>query len=575
MDGQGEGDMTTAHRTCLEDRIERRGKPIVLFVVLALISVFLSAGVSTAPGATDPAAVWSTVGWEDASVLDGVDFAEYPGSLYSIARSLKADAAWNAGYTGLGIQVAVVDTGVAPVEGLLHSGKVINGPDLSFESQNPGLEYLDTYGHGTHLAGIIAGKASGVWDDYTHQSKDKFLGIAPDAEIVSIKVGSYDGAVDVSQVIAAIDWVVQHQYDHGMNIRVLNLAYGTQSLQPYDVDPLAQAVEKAWKAGIVVVVAAGNDGNSAPLRNPAYDPYVIAVGSAQYGETNVSSNALVQYDRVSDFSNCGSTRNVDLVAPGKSITSLRVPGSYADDNHPSARVGTDYFLGSGTSQAAAVVSGAVALLLQRDEGLTPDEVKQLLTDHASPMADGSTVCQGAGVVDLAFVAKGKKISVHGSTQSYVASDGSGLLELTRGNEHVSMDDVALTGEQDIMGNPWIGFNEFVTNCWKEGKGRDSYTVCEDVLVATDTLWNGGDWNGTSWSGTSWSGTSWSGTSWSGTNWSGTSWSGTSWSGTSWSDKTWSGTSWSGTSWSGTSWSGTSWSGRNWTGLSWGRNLLVL
>ena len=79
-----------------------------------------------------------------------------------------------------------------------------------------------------------------------------------------------------------------------------------------------------------------------------------------------------------------------------------------------------------------------------------------------------------------------------------------------------------------MGNPWIGFNETVTNCWVEGKGRDKYTVCEDVLVATDTLWNEGYWNGTSWSGTSWSGTSWSGTSWSGTSWSGRNWTGLSW-----------------------------------------------
>ena len=413
-----------------------------------------------------------------------------------------------------------------------------------------------------------------MWDDYNLQSKDKFLGIAPDAEIVNIKVGSHDGAVDVSQVIAAIDWVVQHQYDSGMNIRVLNLAYGTEALQPYELDPLAQAVEKAWLAGIVIVVAAGNDGNAAPLRNPAFDPYVIAVGSAQYGDTNVSSNALVKYDQVSAFSNCGIARNVDLVAPGRSITSLRVPGSNADDNNPQARVGADYFLGSGTSQAAAIVSGAVAILLQRDEGLSPDDVKQYLMDNASPIADVSSECQGAGVVDMGFLGKGKLDRLRGK-QDHVLSDGSGSLELSRGGEHLEMDGALLQGEQDIMGSQWFGFNRLETKCWKEGKGKTAVTVCEDVLVPTDTLWSGGDWNGTSWSGTSWSGTSWSGTSWSGTSWSGTSWSGTSWSGTSWSDKTWNGTSWSGTSWSGTSWSGTSWSGRNWTGLSWGNNLLAL
>ncbi len=571
--------MTTENRRLGWIDRHTRSSPSVLLAFLALMmSLFAAAALAPAPAqAGHVTSGWSgelttqdttAAGWEDSSVLTNVDFTEYPGSLYSIARSLNVDDAWNAGYSGLGIQVAVIDTGVAPVEGMLHAGKVINGPDLSFESQNPDRHYLDSYGHGTHLAGIIAGKASDVRDDYTHQSKDKFLGIAPDAEIVSIKVGSYDGAVDVSQVISAVDWVVQHRYSQGMNIRVLNLAYGTDSVQPYEVDPLAQAVERAWKAGIVVVVAAGNDGNAAPLRNPAYDPYVIAVGSAQYGDTNVSSNSFIHYDRVSDYSNCGTDRTVDLVAPGKSITSLRVPGSFADDNHPEARVGANYMLGSGTSQAAAVVSGAAAVLLQRDRGLTPDEVKKLLTDNASPMTGVSSACQGAGVVDLGFVARGKKINVSGATQTHVESDGSGSLEASRGSDHLEMDGVVLAGEQDIMGNPWIGFNEWQTSCWKEGRGKDAVTVCEDVLVPTETLWNGGDWNGTSWSGTSWSGTSWSGLSWTGTSWSGLSWSGLSWSGLSWSGKTWNGLSWSGLSWSGLSWSGTSWSGSNWTGLRW-------
>ncbi len=368
-------------------------------------------------------------------------------------------------------------------------------------------------------------------------------------------------------MIAAIDWVVQNQYSQGMNIRVLNLAYGTIPQQPYEVDPLAQAVEKAWKAGIVVVVAAGNDGNSAPLRNPAYDPYVIAVGSAQYGDNNVSSNALVKYDRISPFSNCGTNRNVDLVAPGKSITSLRVPGSYADDNNPQAVVGGDYFLGSGSSQAAAVVSGAAAILLSRDEGLTADQVKATLMANANHITGVSSACQGAGLVDLNFMLS-KRLQVENHTQTHTESDGSGLLELARGGQHVGMDGIDLTGEQDIMGSPWIGFNQWETQCTTTGKGRLAVTTCEDVLVETDTLWNEGDWNGVSWSGTSWSGTSWSGVSWSGVSWSGTSWSGTSWSGTSWSDKNWSGTSWSGTSWSGTSWSGTSWSGTSWSGASW-------
>ena len=236
------------------------------------------------------------------------------------------------------------------------------------------------------------------------------IGIAPDAEIVNLKVGSYDGAVDVSQVIAAIDWVVQHKNDNGLNIRVLNLSFGTDSTQSYVLDPLAYAVEQAWKAGIVVVVSAGNDGNQHALRNPAMDPFVIAVGASEKGNTRPKINSVM------DFSNCGTDeRSVDIVVPGESIASLAAPGSSAYDDHPLSVVGGRYMLGSGTSQAAAVVSGAVAVLLQKDEGLSPDNVKQLLMDNASPISGVSTACQGAGVVDLAFVGKdlpGRRRELH-------------------------------------------------------------------------------------------------------------------------------------------------------------------
>ena len=103
------------------------------------------------------------------------------------------------------------------------------------------------------------------------------MGIAPGSRIVNIKVADSNRATDVSQVLAAIDWVVQHRTDNGMNIRVVNLSFGTDGNQSYVLDPLAFAVEQAWRAGIVVVVAAGNDGNGFALRNPASDPYVIAV----------------------------------------------------------------------------------------------------------------------------------------------------------------------------------------------------------------------------------------------------------------------------------------------------------
>ena len=200
--------------------------------------------------------------------------------MYRVVQRVGAHYAWTQGYTGQGIDIALIDSGVVPVNGLTAPGKVINGPDLSFESQADNLRYLDTYGHGTHLAGIMAGRDDAVSEPTLANAYDHFIGVAPDARIVNVKVADSRGATDVSQVIAAIDWVVQHRNDNGMNIRVINLSYGTDGTQDYLVDPLAFAVEQAWKAGIVVVVAAGNDGEGSPLRNPATDPFVIAVGAS-------------------------------------------------------------------------------------------------------------------------------------------------------------------------------------------------------------------------------------------------------------------------------------------------------
>ena len=475
--------------------------------------------------------------------VEGFDGASDAGSIYNSTKAIKAQDLWRTGLTGAGVDVALIDSGVVPVNGLLAPGKIVNGPDLSFESQAGNLRYLDTFGHGTHMAGIIAGKDLGAITVNDLTSHDTYAGVAPDARVISIKVANARGATDVSQVLAAIDWVVQHRNDPGMNIRVLSLSFGTDGVQDYVLDPLAYAVEVAWRRGIVVVVAAGNSGyGSAKLNNPAYDPYVIAVGADDTKGTHA-----VDDDVIPAWSSRGDgTRNPDVVAPGKSIAGLRAPGSYIDETYPAGRVNSRLFRGSGTSQATAVVSGAAALLLQQRPNLTPDQVKKLLTSTATSLPAADPVAQGSGLINLKSAAAA---ATPNHVQTWPTSNGTGSLEAARGSAHVETDGVPLTGEQDIKGTSWDGTSWSGTS-W------------------SGTSWSGGMWNGTSWSGTSWSGTSWSGTSWSGTSWSGTSWSGTSWSGTSWSGTSWSGTSWSGTSWSGTSWSGTSWSGSSWSGSSW-------
>ena len=311
------------------------------------------------------------------------------GSLANVAKATGAADAWSAGDSGQGVDVALIDSGVARVQGLDGAGKVVDGPDFSFESRDRARRHLDTFGHGTHMAGIIAG----------HDAA--FTGIAPDARLVSVKVASSDGATDVSQVIEAIGWVVRHGHDDGLNIRVVNLSFSTDPTHSYLLDPLAHAVESAWQAGVVVVASAGNDGLSTPsLTSPATDPYVIAVGASDHQGTEATSD-----DVVASFSNRGNdARHPDLVAPGRSIVSLRNPGSYIDEHHPEGLVAGDathrFFRGTGTSQATAVVSGAVALLLEQRPELSPDQVKALLTTSAQPLARGDALGQGAGLIDV-------------------------------------------------------------------------------------------------------------------------------------------------------------------------------
>src|SRR5438105_7494885 len=160
-------------------------------------------------------------------------------SMANLTQSTGAQAMWQAGYTGKGVGVALIDSGVSPVNGMTAPGKLLQGPDLSFESQSPTLQHLDTYGHGTHMAGIIGGRDDAAVDGQYVGDTTHFLGMAPDSTILSIKAADSFGATDVSQVIAAIDWVVQHKDDPGMNIRVINLSFGTNSPQSYVLDPLA------------------------------------------------------------------------------------------------------------------------------------------------------------------------------------------------------------------------------------------------------------------------------------------------------------------------------------------------
>ncbi|MGI5245715.1 S8 family serine peptidase [Dactylosporangium sp. CA-139066] len=476
-------------------------------------------------------------------------------SMFSVVRATGALDVWKKTDTGghllggTGIGVALIDSGVSPVTGL-NDGRIINGPDLSFESQAPNLRYVDTFGHGTHMAGLIAGRDPGT-NLTTVTDPSNFTGMAPTSTLISVKVAAADGATDVSQVIAGIDWVVAHRNDANLNIKVLNLSFGTDSTQDERLDPLSHAVESAWKKGITVVVSGGNDGTTrSALSMPAANPYVIAVGAADSKGTDSRSD-----DVVADFSSRGNTtRSVDLTSPGRSIVGLRDPGSYVDVNYPTGLVPGDttgrYFRGSGSSQAAAITSGAVALLLQQRPTLTPDQVKKLLTSTADAMPNAVALGRGAGELNIKKAIEAPTPTVAASTQNWVASTGTGTLEASRGTAHVAdpVSGTMLTGEKDIMGKTWNG------TTWA-------------TAASAGTAWTGGTWNGSTWTGTTLnsgsSGKSWASVAWTGTNWDGHTWSGRTWSGATWDGRTWSGRTWSGNTWSGRTWSGSYWSSSIW------------
>lgn len=466
-----------------------------------------------------------------AGLLRGDEWGYAPGvtRMPEVVDAIGADDLWGRGITGAGVGVALIDTGVVPVLGLT-SGNVVNGPDLSFDSQSPSPN-LDGFGHGTHMAGIIAG------NDGTPTG---FRGVAPGSTLLSVRVGAHDGAADVSQVIAAVDWIVQHRNDPGLNIRVLNLAFGTNGTQSAALDPLTHAVENAWRAGITVVVSGGNGGSSRPsVDNPARDPFVLAVGADDTHGTPGSSLD----DTVPDFSTRGSSsRRVDVLAPGQSVASLRNPGSYIDSGYPGAVVDDRLFKGSGTSQASAVVSGAVALLLQARPELTPDDVKRMLKTTAQPMLLADAAGRGSGLINVSAASLAPR---PGIAQTGTPSTGLGTLEGARGSDHVGDKGVDLTGEEDIFGKAWV------PAVWAPAS-------------SAGTAWTGGTWNSSDWTGSCWCGTSWTSRTWSSRSWSSRSWSSRTWSSMSWDSRSWSSRSWSGAAWTSRTWSSRSWSGSTWS-----------
>ena len=458
------------------------------------------------------------------------------------ATDTGADRLAAAGDTGQGVTVAVLDTGInASLPDL--AGRVVGGVDLT----NGHSPYTDQYGHGTFVAGLIAGNGAA--------SQGQYPGEAPGANLVSIKVAGATGLTTTSQVLSGINWAIKNRSKLGIN--VLNLSLGQIPTGPTGTEPLDQAVESAWSAGITVVVAAGNSGPfNGTITSPADDPLAISVGAyadngspspSQWGMCSFSSVGPTEYD---------GWLKPDLVAPGRSLISLFDPGSTIAVTNPGAVVGAANFVGSGTSFASAVTAGAAALVLAQNPGISPNEVKGRLLGDAMPGLVGNPFVDGHGLLNAYAAATGPSL-VYSQGSASAAETGSGGLNYPL--PFSTLWQPSSWNPANWSGSSWTG-SSWTGSSWTGSSWNGSSW--------TNQAWNGSSWTGSSWTGSSWTGSSWTGSSWTGSSWTGSSWTGMVWNGSSWTGSSWTGSSWTGSSWTGSSWTGSSWTGSSWTGSSW-------
>ena len=408
---------------------------------------------------------------------------------------------------GRGVTIAFLDTGIS-TKGVLKS--LIKGDykerfvgQVDFLKKNPRLEKegKDANGHGTHVAGL-------VWNVLRDRDSGTFMGSAPGARILALKVLDKNGAGKYEDAIEAIQWAIEHKDKH--NIRVMNVSLYALPTCPYWADPLDRAVEAAWQAGITVVVAAGNSGPDAmTVAVPGNDPYVITVGALDGKETA----GYLADDTLTEYSAAGPTFDLfvkpDVVAPGHQLVSFLAPGSKLATEHPARKRRENWFVMNGTSTATPLVSGIAALILEQHPNLTPDEVKYRL------MAAGATA------LDPETEEPVYSIWQQGAGRVWAPTAVFG--DLTGAANHGLDIDRDLAGEEHYQG--WTMWDEETQSFYIEGSGYMTWSGGYMTWSGGYMTWSGGymTWSGgyMTWSGgyMTWSGgyMTWSGSweTWSG------------------------------------------------------------
>lgn len=312
--------------------------------------------------------------WKDGQIGIKLDVA---------TKTLGMDKVWAEGYTGKGINIAIVDTGIDPHPDI--KDRILAFHDVT---KNQDSAPYDDEGHGTHVSGDAAGSGK--------MSGGKYKGPAPDAGLVGVKVLDANGSGTFSDVIKGMQWVVDNAEKY--NIRVMNMSLGARESSSYKDDPVAMAVEKVYEKGIVPVIAAGNSGPlGKTIGTPANAPDAVTVGALDDKGTVDRSDDGIPY-----WSSRGPTKfdglaKPDVITPGANITSLKPGGGYTSM--------------SGTSMATPITAGVVATILQANPKLTPAQLKEILMDTADKLKGPDANAQGSGVIDpYAAIEKAKALA---------------------------------------------------------------------------------------------------------------------------------------------------------------------
>jgi serine protease AprX len=382
--------------------------------------------------------------------------------------------------TGAGVGVAVIDTGVT---GDLPDFQTAQGSSTSRVIASAVVDPNattadDTYGHGTAVAGLVAG------DGWYRNSSDslfgRYAGTAPDANLISIKVADDSGHATTLDAIYGLQFAVDHKADY--NIRVVNLSFRSTSAESYTTDPVDAAVEQAWLHGIAVVAAAGNLGTASDAVSyaPGNDPYVITVGAVDTEGTTSTSN-----DVQASWSSRGVTQDgfskPDVEAPGAHIVSTLAPGSAFASACPMCVIGGSYFQLSGTSLAAPIVSGLVADLLAAHPRWTPAMVKGAIVNTAKPLSDGGDEVQAMN----AYWATGSQLwSDHGLTPNDLIDPGTNSIDY----DAASWSAASWSTAADPLAASWSAASWSCVDCSSTGEGDVSPTSASWSDVGWATTW---------------------------------------------------------------------------------------